>query len=225
MTQIHKSRHPDNPYIDTIWATKNTDNGVYMATPDGSWDLIVMIYKDSKRHMVITGQATEPKEIPYEAGTGSVVISFAPGAYMPKYPAEQLLNSFEVLPDFDENHFMIAGHTFAYPTYENAEKLVERLVELKILKNDLVVNGELTGSPRAMSDRAKQQHFSKTTGMSKAKLQQIKRAQEAVRLLQQGKKPIEAATEAGYTDQPHLAKSLKKIMHAKPSDVTDIHKL
>src|SRR5688500_15952150 len=115
-TQIHHRRSTDNPYIDTIWQTQNIGDGIYTATPDGSWDLIVMIHQDGRRHMVITGQATKPMDIPYNAGTGSIVISFAPGAYMPQYPAEQLLDSFEVLPNFDENHVMIAGHTFSFPT-------------------------------------------------------------------------------------------------------------
>lgn len=54
---------------------------------------------------------------------------------------------------------------------------------------------------------------------------QIRRAQEAVRRLQKGEKPVDAALSAGYSDQPHLAKSLKKIMGSHPSNVDDIHKL
>lgn len=225
MSQIHESRKSDSPYIDTIWKTKNLSDGVYVATPDGSWDLIVAILQDGSKFMMLTGQATKPQKVPYKAGTGSVVISFAPGAYMPQYPADEMLNNTVILPNFNSNQFMLAGHTFTFPTYENAEQLVEELVRLNILKNDYVVNGELRGTPRAMSDRGKQRHFARTTGLTKKYLDQIKQAQRAVVLLQQGKTPIEAAVEAGYTDQPHLAKSLKKIMETKPSDVKDIHKL
>jgi hypothetical protein len=225
MSQIHERRDPDNPYIDTIWRTQNLSDGVYSATPDGSWDLIVAIFQDGSRQMMLTGQATKPQEVPYQGGTGSVVISFAPGAYMPQYPAEERIDSLEMLPNFDPEHFMLAGHTFAFPTFEDAEELVEKLVALGILKNDSVVDGELRGSPKAMTKRAKQRHFARTTGLNQQYLQQIKRAQQAVKLLQEGKKPIEVAMEAGYTDQPHLAKSLKKIMDVKPSNVDDIHKL
>ncbi|HEX6258446.1 MAG TPA: helix-turn-helix domain-containing protein [Candidatus Saccharimonadales bacterium] len=225
MSQIHKSRPSTNPYIDTIWETTNVSDGVYLATPDGSWDLIVLIYKSGARQMLLAGQATKPQQIPYQAGTGSVVLSFAPGAYMPLHPADTLVDSAELLPNFDDDHFMLAGHTFEFPTFENAEELVEKMVALKILKNDDVVNGELRGQPRAMSERAKQRHFSRTTGLTKKYLDQIRQAQRAIVLLQQGKRPIDAAMEAGYTDQPHLAKSLKKIMDSKPSSVNDIHKL
>lgn len=225
MSQIHKSRTSDNPYIDTIWKTQNLADGVYVATPDGSWDLIVGINQDGSKIMLLAGQATKPKEIPYQAGTGSVVISFAPGAYMPQYPADELLDNVVMLPGSDAEHFMLAGHTFAFPTFENGERLVEELVRLGILKNDYVVDGELRGAPKAMSPRGKQRHFVQTTGLTKKYLDQIKQAQRAVILLKQGKKPIEVASEVGYTDQPHMAKSLKKIMNSKPSKVNDIHKL
>lgn len=225
MTQIHKSRPSSHPYIDTVWQTKNIADGVYLATPDGSWDLIVLIDEHGHRQVMITGQATKPSQVPYKTGTGSVVIAFAPGAYMPLYPAEKLLDSFDILPNFDAEHFMLDGHKFAFPTFETAEALVDRLIALEILKNDEVIAGEVEGAPRAISERGKQRHFAQTTGMTKKYLDQIKRAQLAIRLLQEGKKPSEAAAEAGYTDQAHMAKSLKMIMSSKPSGVDHIHKL
>jgi hypothetical protein len=225
MSQIHTRRDSDNPYIDTVWTTQNVGDGIYLATPDGSWDLIVMIDKNGRRHMIIAGQATRPMEIPYTAGTGSVVISFTPGAYLPYYPAEILVDSVEILENVDDDHFILAGHTFAFPTFENVELFVEKLVTLGILKNNGIVDGVIKGTPKAMSKRAVQRHFSATTGLTQKYLDQIKQAQRAVTLLQQGKKPIEVAQDAGYSDQPHLAKSLKKIMKSKPSAIDDIHKL
>lgn len=225
MTQVHKSRKSDNPYIETVWSTESKADGVYLATPDASWDLIIATNPDGSKLAFITGQATKPQEIPYEKGSSSLVISFAPGAYMPEYPGDTLLDSMEFLPNFDENHFMLAGHTFEFPTFENIEKLVEKLVTLGILMNDKIVNDVMQGKRAALSERAVQRHFVRTTGMTQKYFDQIHRAQLAVRLLQGGEKPLDVAAEAGYTDQSHLAKSLKKIMHKKPSDITDIHKL
>ena len=225
MTQIHQSRPSSHPYIDTVWQTQNTADGVYLATPDGSWDFIVGIDEHGNKFMMIAGQATKPSNVPYKAGTGSVVISFAPGVYTPLYSPASLLDSMEFLPNFDKDHFMLGGHTFAFPTYETAEELIERLIALDILKNNDVIAAEIEGKPKAMSERAKQRHFSTTTGMTQKYLDQIRRAQRAVRLLQQGKKPSDVAAEVGYTDQPHMANSLKKIMTSKPSDVDHIHKV
>ncbi len=225
MSQIHQSRSSDNPYIDRVWRSQNISDGVYLATPDGSWDLIVLIQSDGSRNMMLTGQATEAAEVPYTAGTSSVVISFAAGAYLPDYPGSKMLNLFEVLPSLDNDHFMIAGHTFQFPEYDTAEVLVTEMITAEILKMDTVVAAILGGDTKALSDRAKQRHFLQTTGLTRKSLEQIRRAQEAVALLQAGQKPIDVAADAGFADQSHLSKSLKKIMRASPSNVDDIHKL
>lgn len=225
MTQIHTRRDSWHPLVDTIWTTQNITDGLYLATPDGSWDLIVLIQSDGNKSMMLTGQATKPSEVPYQAGTSSVVISFAPGAYMPAYPAKKLVDSFEILPNADAGHFMLSGQTFAFPTFDNAEELVEKLIAAKLLYADPIVYAAYNDSPRAASKRSAQRHFAENAGLSQKNLAKIERAQEAVRLLKAGKKPSEVAAETGYTDQPHMARDLRNIMGIKPSDVDGIHKL
>lgn len=144
---------------------------------------------------------------------------------MPAYPSDKLVDSFEMLPNVDDNHFALSGQTFTFPTYEHAEELVEAMIAANLLFADPVVYAALTGNPKALSERSTQRHFVQSTGLTQKYLAQIQRAQAAVRLLQQGKKPSDVAADTGFTDQPHLARSLKKIMDTKPSDVEDIHKL
>lgn len=224
MSQIHTRYESNHPLIDTIWATQNIEDGVYSATPDGSWDLILLIQADGSKSMMLTGQATKPMDVPYTKGTSSVVISFARGAYMPAYPAEKLLDSFEILPNADADHFILSGHVFPFPTVETAEALVDSLIKAKLLFADPVVYSASYGSPKAASQRTVQRHF-KDMGLTQKNFDQIERAKEAVRQLQKGRKPSDVAVDTGFTDQPHLARSLKKIMGVKPSDVDDIHKV
>lgn len=206
--------------------TENVTDGIYQATPDGSWDLIVLVRRDGSRSMMITGQATKTMQVPYSGGTHSVVISFAPGAYVEGYHLPKIVNSFEILPNVDEDHFRFVGHDFPFPMdFDEAEALVGKLIRLGILKSNAVVDTALRGAAPALSDRAKQRHFTNTTGITRKSFEQIKRAQRAVTQLKQGKKPSDVAADTGYSDQPHLAKSLKKIMGTKPSGVDDIHKL
>lgn len=225
MSQIHESRKSDHPYIETVWRTRNIQDGVYVATPDTSWDLIVMIQADGSKQMMLTGQATKSMDVPYTAGTSSVVVSFVPGAYMPAYPGNTLLDSFVFLSNADAEHFELAGHIFTFPTFDNAEALVGRLTELGILHKNDVVDRALSTNPKALSERSVQRHFTNTTGMSRKSFEQIRRAQHAVRLLKDGASPADAAQIAGYADQPHMAKSIKKLMNTRPSAVDDIHKL
>jgi hypothetical protein len=225
MSQIHTRRESPHPLIDTVWMTKNTADGVYSATPDGSWDLIVLIQVDGTKSMMLTGQATKPMDVPYKKGTSSVVISFALGAHMPAYPSKKLVDSFEILASPDPEHFILSGRAFLFLTFETAEELVEAMVAAKLLFADPVVYAAYRGRPKAISKRSEQRHFTQSAGLSPGRFTQIERAQEAVRQLQRGRKPIEVAVDTGYVDQSHLAHSLKKIMGVKPSDVKGIHKL
>lgn len=225
MSQIHQSRYSDSVFIDRVWTSQNIADGVYLATPDGSWDIIVLIQPGKPRGVMLTGQATEPANVPYAAGTSSTVVSFAAGAYLPGYPGKKMLNLVEMLECPDENHFILDGKVFEIPTFESAEVLVDAMAREGVLKMDDVVASILNGDSRALSNRAKQRHFLAVTGLTRKSLEQIRRAQEAVRQLQTGKKPIDVAVETGFADQSHLAKSLKKIMHKKPSDVDEIHKV
>jgi methylphosphotriester-DNA--protein-cysteine methyltransferase len=144
---------------------------------------------------------------------------------MSQLPGEKLLDKVEVLPNADDNHFVLFGHSLPFPTFDTAEQLVEEMIRLGLLKDNEIVSSVLQGSPKAKSKRAVQRHFIRTTGTTSKQLQQISRAQQAVRLLKQGEKPADAAANAGFTDQSHLSRSLKKIMDSAPSDVDDIHKL
>lgn len=225
MSQIHQSRYSNNAFIDRVWASQNVADGVYLATPDGSWDIIVLIQPGKPRGVMLTGQATEPANVPYAAGTSSIVISFAAGAYLPGYSGKKMLNLIEMLECPDENHFSLDDKVFEIPTFESAEILIDAMARQGVLKMDNVVASILNGDTKALSDRVRQRHFLNVTGLTRKSLEQIRRAQEAVRQLQTGKKPIDVAMETGFADQAHLAKSLKKIMHKKPSDVDEIHKI
>jgi methylphosphotriester-DNA--protein-cysteine methyltransferase len=116
-------------------------------------------------------------------------------------------------------------HAFAFPEYETAEELVSSMVGAGILKQDDVVASVLEGHPKAMSSRTIQRHFHEVTGISRKTLDKIRRAQDAVKMLQAGTASAEVAAEVGYTDQSHLTKDLKKIMGSGTSATDHIHKL
>ena len=82
MTQKHTQRASSHPWIDTVWQTVCLDDGVYRSTPDGAWDLILAVSPSGEALVFLTGQATEPVDIPYLAGEHSVVISFAAHVYL-----------------------------------------------------------------------------------------------------------------------------------------------
>lgn len=225
MTQRHVSRASSSPLIDRVWHTENMTDGVYIATPDCAWDLLALRMQDGTRMMMLAGQQTRFLEVPYVAGTSSVVISFTASAYLVGMSGDELLDATSMLPNDGKDGFVLLGHTFEFPEYNTAEALVKSMVNAGILRQDDVVASVLEGQPRAMSSRTMQRHFHEVTGISRKGLDKIRRAQEAVKMLQAGTATAEVAAEVGYTDQSHLAKDLKKIMGSGAATIEHIHKL
>lgn len=146
-------------------------------------------------------------------------------AYLAGFKGDELVDATMMLPNDGKDRFILLDHSFAFPSYETAEELVKSMVNAGILKQDDIVASVLEGQPKAMSSRTMQRHFHEVTGISRKALNKIRRAQDAVKMLQEGTATVEVAAEVGYTDQSHLTKDLKKIMGSGTSATGHIHKL
>ncbi|MBP2160326.1 MULTISPECIES: AraC family transcriptional regulator [Asticcacaulis] len=224
MTQKHSRRGSSHPWIDTIWRTVCLTNGVYKATPDGSWDLIFRAAPGEPSVVFLAGQGKEPVDVPYAAGEHGVVISFAAHVYVTQDRQKAANVPLRYLP-LSADGFVLDGVELPLPTFENAEFLTDRMVEAGLLQSDDVVAKAFTANPKAASKRSVQEHFKKVTGLTQQDFQLIRRAQEAVRRLKAGEKPAAVAADLGYTDQPHMTKSIKKIMGHLPSNLDAVHKI
>jgi methylphosphotriester-DNA--protein-cysteine methyltransferase len=75
------------------------------------------------------------------------------------------------------------------------------------------------GEAQALSLRTVQYRFLRSTGLSQRTIQQIERARYATSLLKQGVSIFDTVYEAGYSDQPHLTRSLKHFIGLTPTEV------
>jgi methylphosphotriester-DNA--protein-cysteine methyltransferase len=78
----------------------------------------------------------------------------------------------------------------------------------------------LQGQPTDLSPRTFQRHVLKATGLTQRTIRQIERARYAMSLLQRGVSILDTVHEAGYYDQPHLTRSLKRWLGQTPAQVT-----
>jgi AraC-like DNA-binding protein len=224
MVQKHTRRSSSHPWIDVVWQTVCLADGLYKATPDGSWDLILSCAPDGTPTVFLTGQATEPVEVPYSAGEHSVVISFAAHVFVAT-EKDVLTGATIRFLETRDGLFVLDGIEFPLPTFSNAEELVDRMVAAGLLLSDDLVARAFSQKPKAASKRSVQQHFRKTTGITQKDFQLIRRAQEAVRQLKAGQTAADVAAGLGYTDQSHMIKSIKKIMGHLPSNLEPVHKI
>jgi AraC-like DNA-binding protein len=224
MTQKHSRRSSSHPWIDAVWQTVCLTDGTYRATPDGSWDLIFRVTPDKPSVVFLTGQGKEPVDVPYTAGEHGIVISFAAHVYVTQDKPTTAHAGLRFLP-INEDGFVLKGVELPLPTFLNAEHLTDKMVEANLLQSDDLVAKAFTANPKAASKRAAQERFKKVTGITQQDFQLIRRAQEAVRRLKSGDKPATVAVDLGYTDQPHMTKSIKKIMGSLPSNLEAVHKI
>jgi len=93
-----------------------------------------------------------------------------------------------------------------------------------LLVRDPVVQAVLQGQLQELSVRAVQYRFLQATGLTHRTVQQIERAQHAMTLLRQGASIPDTVYQAGYFDQPHLTRALKRFVGQTPAQIARMSK-
>ena len=93
-----------------------------------------------------------------------------------------------------------------------------------LLVRDPVVEAVLQGQMQELSVRAVQYRFLQATGLTHRTVQQIERARHATTLLRQGASIPDTVYQAGYFDQPHLTRALKRFAGQTPAQITRLSK-
>ena len=75
----------------------------------------------------------------------------------------------------------------------------------------------LNDEPQDIPDRTMRHRFLRATGLTQTYIRQMQRAQRAAALLEQGVPILDTVYEAGYFDQPHLTRSLKRFIGKTPA--------
>jgi AraC-like DNA-binding protein len=77
----------------------------------------------------------------------------------------------------------------------------------------------LRGELKNASLRTVQRRFLQAIGVTRSAARQIERARYAALLLKRGDSIADATYEAGYFDQPHLTRSLKRLIGQTPAEL------
>jgi AraC-like DNA-binding protein len=88
-----------------------------------------------------------------------------------------------------------------------------------MLVRDPLVDAVLQGRPQGLSSRTVRHRFLRATGLTRCRIRQIERAQQAATLLRRGNPISDAVHEVGYIDQPHLTRSFKQWIGHTPAQI------
>jgi hypothetical protein len=220
MTFIYEDRSSDSSFVETIWRAQSERAGSFISLAASHWEMVVTRYR-GKTSFTVRGPETKATPLHYQwIGAEWLGIRFKLGTFLPHLPPGKLLDRRDVnLPQATSQSFWLQGSTWETPTFENADTFVDRLVRGGLLVRDPVVQAVLEGQPQELSVRTVQYRFLEATGLTHRTVQQIARARHALTLLQKGASIPDTVYQAGYFDQPHLTRALKRFTGQTPAQI------
>jgi hypothetical protein len=233
MIVIPEERLVESPYIDWVAHGYTVADGREMRPAEYTWHLIFTRQAGILRILVV-GALEQARPLSYAGDAESLWIRFKVGTFMPHLPASATLNREIYLPEGSGDNFWLKDQLWEVPNFENADIFVERLVRAGALTYDPLVEATLRYEPDFLapmgeksekdkladtSERTIRYRFQHSTGLRQNYIRQIKRAERAVELLHQGHSILNTAHALGYSDQPHLTRSLKRLLGYTPREI------
>lgn len=212
-------RPSDSPYVACVWRTQYEGaGGEFLSIAENHWEMVIT-KENGHITLTIRGPETHATPAPIPESADFVGIHFKMGTFMPHLPNINLVNHAITLPEAHSKGFWLQGSVWDFPTFDNADVFVDRLVREGVLVHDPVVDDALQGHLPELSMRSVQRRFLRATGLTHGTAYQIERAKQATILLGQGVSILDTVMQLGYADQPHLTRSLKRFLGQTPAQL------
>jgi AraC-like DNA-binding protein len=219
MSFVFEGRSSDSPLVESIWRTQTERAGSFTSAADTHSEMVVVKY-EGKTAIFARGPETKASTVEFPADADFFGITFKLGTFMPHLPPRTLLDRLDsTLPEASSKSFWLQGLAWEFPTFENADTFIARLIREGLLVHDSIVDATLQGLPQDYSVHSVQYRFLQAVGLTHSYARQIERAKHAQALLRQGKSILDTVFEAGYYDQPHLTRSLKHFVGQTPAQI------
>ncbi|MEG8279931.1 helix-turn-helix domain-containing protein [Streptomyces sp. AHA2] len=201
-------RRSDSPWVDSVWTCTSEQVTTMTSVAGVRWGLVFW-EQDGRFHAAVTGPETRTSTAPVPQGAAFTGIEFAVGTSLRALPAPELVDGGVELPDTTRRTFRLDGARRQIPRADDAEILVERLVEAGTVVRDPLVAEVLRGREPAVSGRTVERRFRAATGLTRGAVRQIERARTAAEVLAAGDTAADVVAKLDYFDEPHLARALR----------------
>jgi len=218
MSISHKLRPSDSPFVETITHGWTLSNGSSIRPAESNWHM-VFVKAHGRAHSLVVGPLSSAGVASWSEGAEILWIKFKLGVFMPHLPVRDLLDLEQNLPEAAGKSFWLKSAATVIPDFENADTFINRLVKDEVLAMDPVVNALLNDQLPDVSSRTMRHHFLRATGMTHGRIRQMKQAQQAKTLLQQGVSILDTVHEVGYFDQPHLTRAFRQFIGQTPAQI------
>lgn len=212
-------RPSESPLIADTWETQSGDDeDSFLSVAATNWEMVVT-RQQGTTWLVIRGPETHASVAPVPLDAEFLGIQFSLGTFMPVLPLAQLVDGSLTLPPATSTSFWLDGSAWELPSPDNADVFVERLVRAGLLVHDPIASAAVQDDVEGLSTRSVERRVARATGLTRGVIRQIRRAERAVELLARGVPAHDVAHHAGYADQPHLTRSLKRFVGQTPSQI------
>jgi hypothetical protein len=210
--------------IVTIWSARAGRQPIRV-WPDGCRDLIVCVKPTERPTAVLTGLDADPYSVRVPEGTVFIGVRLAPGA-LARWESEVEANPRGVLPLGHVGHW---AASWLHSVSQHPERAIEYLVEAverwfqpgrSIVQDFLGALEHTPGRvPRlTMSQRTLRRRIGAATGAPPQFWVGLHRARLAGRAVLLSKRPIvDVAVTAGYADQAHLTREMRRWFGVTPA--------
>ena len=218
MISNFEERSSDSPFVEAIYRTRSIGGGSFTSIATTQWEMVITKQK-GKITLSLRGPETKASPAPIPEDAEFLGIIFKHGTFMPRLPGSKLVDEEIHLPETVKNSFQLFGDTWEFPTFENVEPFVNRLLHKDLLTHDQVVEDVLRGKTQDLSLRSVQRRFLHITGLTYKAIQQVERVRRALTLLRSGVPISETTYQTGYFDQSHLTRSVKRLLGQTPAQI------
>jgi hypothetical protein len=218
---IHfEDRPADHPFVEKVWRCRSERGDRFLSVAEPRCEIAITKLA-GQTFLTLRGPETFPAALDCPSDGEWIGIRFKVGTFLPQFLPGSLRDRHDVtLAQASGRAFWLNGSALEYPDFENAETFVQRLVRSGVLARDAVVDTALRNEPaNELSLRSTQRHFLRFAGMSYAKFRQMERARYATILLRDGVSILDVVERAGYFDQAHLSRSLKRFIGETPARI------
>jgi AraC-like DNA-binding protein len=216
---VFDDRQSDSALVERVWRSHSERAGLFSSIAASHWEM-VMTRLHGETTMIVRGPETHATSAVCPPEGEWFGIRFKVGTFMPQLPVATVRDRQDVrLPQAAKRSFWLGGGAWEYPTFENAETFVRRLEHAGLVGRDPVVEAVLQRRRLALSTRSAQRRFLRATGLTYGAFRQIERARHATNLLIDGAEILDVVHEAGYFDQAHLTRSLKRLIGQTPGQI------
>lgn len=211
-------RSSGSPLVGEIWHSRSEPAAAFISVAAEYWEMCVTRQRGTAQ-LTVRGPETRATAMPIPEGAEFVGITFSIGTYMPMLPPARLIDRALTLPQSTSTSAWLDGSAWELPSADTADVFVDRLTRAGLLVHDPVAAAAVRGEATRLSARSVERRVRRATGLTQGAIRQIQRAERAVDLLTGGVPARDAARRAGYTDQPHMTRSLQRLVGQTPSRI------